>query len=162
MSFKNTSEKMATSMNNKGKKKMAKIIDNDVEVNKFFTARITRLDHFEGIVKGILRTLNQKTHLEELFKAFAFDQLVYGVDGLKWSIQLVYKLLLSLLKQTNEEGSLCFRLRPQDIKFERAEFALITRLKFGNNEEENHIEEASEIVCQVFPRMQSKDGGSRV
>jgi len=129
---------MATSVNNKSKKNTA--MDKDLEVNKFFTARISRLDHFEGIVEGIRRTLMGKPHLEEQFKASAFGQIVYGVEGLKWSIQLVHKLLLSLLKQTDEERSLCFRLRGGDIKFGKDEFALITGLKFGNSEAKNHLE----------------------
>jgi len=123
---------MAALVNNKSKKKTT--IDKELEVNKFFTARVTRHYHFKGTVEGIWRTLNQKPHLEEQFKAYAFGQIIYGVEGLKQSIQLVHKLLLSLLKQIDEEESLCFRFKGGDIKFENDEFALITRLKFGNSE----------------------------
>ena len=74
---KNTSDKMVTSVNNKSNKKTT--MDKDLEVNKFFTPRITKLDHFEGTIEGIRRTLMGKPHLEEQFKASAFGQIVYEV-----------------------------------------------------------------------------------
>ena len=106
-----------------------------MEINEFFHARITQLDHFDSTIELIQKALKEKSDLEEQFKNSCFVQLVYAVEGLTWSIQLVHNLLLRLMKirENEEEGSMYFKLCEEQFKFGKEDFSLIIGLKFGNN-----------------------------
>ncbi|XP_052176615.1 uncharacterized protein LOC127790924 [Diospyros lotus] len=144
-----------------------KIVDVKLEINKFFNARITRLDHFDATVELIRKALKKKPELEEQFKNSAFGHLVYDLDGLTWSNQLVHSLLLRLLtREDNDEvGSLCFRICGKDVKFGREEFALITGLKFGNIESAKRkikVVGTPKLFTKFFPDCTPKKGVSGV